>query len=103
MVNLILGNPGMIHSVPTAFMMNAVGTEWITPVLPRMGQPRIIGTIMIGPTSPMLQNKAYSHWPFGSREDFEGLYVMGFLETKTCFQGFRQAILKPVSSATETS
>ena len=27
----ILGNPGVIHSVPTA-----VGTEWITPWLPRM-------------------------------------------------------------------
>ena len=32
----ILGNPGMIHSVPPAFMMNAVGTEWIMPGLPRM-------------------------------------------------------------------
>ena len=32
----ILGNPGMIHSIPTAFMMNAVGMEWITPGLPRM-------------------------------------------------------------------
>ena len=33
----ILGNPGVTHSVPTAFMMNAVGTEWVTPGLPRMG------------------------------------------------------------------
>ena len=31
----ILGNPGVIHSVPTAFM-NAVGTEWIMPGLPSM-------------------------------------------------------------------
>ena len=75
MVNLILGNPGVIHSVPTVYMMNAVGTEWIMPVLPRMGQPRIIETIMIGPTSPMLQNKAYGHWSFVStEEDFEGFY-----------------------------
>ena len=29
----ILGNPGVTHSVPTAFM-NAVGTEWVTPGLP---------------------------------------------------------------------
>ena len=29
----ILGNPGVTHSVPTAFIaMNAVGTEWVTPV-----------------------------------------------------------------------
>ena len=27
-----LGNPGVTHSVPTAFM----GTEWVTPGLPRM-------------------------------------------------------------------
>ena len=26
----ILGNPGVIRSVPTAFMKNASGTEWIT-------------------------------------------------------------------------
>ena len=26
----ILGNPGVTHSVPTAFI-NAVGTEWVTP------------------------------------------------------------------------
>ena len=32
---LILGNPGVTHSVPTA-LMNAVGTEWVTPGLPRM-------------------------------------------------------------------
>ena len=31
----ILGNPGVIHYVPTAFM-NAVGTEWITPGSPRV-------------------------------------------------------------------
>ena len=36
-VHIILGNPGMTHSVPTAFIMNAVGTEWVTPGLPRMG------------------------------------------------------------------
>ena len=35
-MNVILGNPDVIHSVPTAFMMNAVGTEWITSGLPRM-------------------------------------------------------------------
>ena len=29
----ILGNPGVTHSVPTAFVMNAVGTEWVTPGL----------------------------------------------------------------------
>ena len=29
----ILGNPGVTHSVSTAFMMNAVGTEWVTPGL----------------------------------------------------------------------
>ena len=28
----ILGNPGVTHSVPTAFI-NAVGTEWVTPGL----------------------------------------------------------------------
>ena len=32
----ILGNPGVTHSVTTAFMMNAVGTKWITSGLPRM-------------------------------------------------------------------
>ena len=32
----VLGNPGVTHSVPTAFMMNAVGTDWVTPGLPRM-------------------------------------------------------------------
>ena len=33
----IHGNPGITHSVPTAFtVMNAVGTEWATPGLPRM-------------------------------------------------------------------
>ena len=32
----ILGNPGVTHSVPTAFITNAVGTEWVTPGLPRM-------------------------------------------------------------------
>ena len=40
----ILGNPGVTHSVPTAFtldnpgvsVMNAVGTECVTPGLPRM-------------------------------------------------------------------
>ena len=34
----IFGNPGVIHSVPTAFIMimNAVGKEWITPRLPKM-------------------------------------------------------------------
>ena len=31
----ILGNPGVIHSVPTAFM-NSMGTKWITAGLPRM-------------------------------------------------------------------
>ena len=41
----ILGNPGVTHSVPTAFIMNAVGTEWVMPGLPRMqwvqnGSPR---------------------------------------------------------------
>ena len=39
----ILGNPGVTHSVPTAFiMMNAVGTEWVTPGLPRMTY-RLVG------------------------------------------------------------
>ena len=33
--NIILDNPGVTHSVPTAFM-NAVGKEWVTPGLPRM-------------------------------------------------------------------
>ena len=32
----ILGNPGVTDSVPTAFVMNAVGTEWVTPGLLRM-------------------------------------------------------------------
>ena len=32
----ILGNQGVTHSVPTAFMMNAVGTVWVTLGLPRM-------------------------------------------------------------------
>ena len=32
----ILGNPSVTHSVPTAFVMNAVGTEWVTPGLTRM-------------------------------------------------------------------
>ena len=32
----VLDNPGVTHSVPTAFMMNAVGTEWVTPGLLRM-------------------------------------------------------------------
>ena len=36
-VHIILSNPGVTHSVPTAFIMNAVGTEWVTPGLPRMG------------------------------------------------------------------
>ena len=31
----ILDNPGVTHSVPTAFM-NAVGTEWVTPGLSRI-------------------------------------------------------------------
>ena len=30
----ILGNPGVTHSIPTT--LNAVGTEWVTPGLPRM-------------------------------------------------------------------
>ena len=30
LVLFILGKPGVTHSVPTAFMMNAVGTEWVT-------------------------------------------------------------------------
>ena len=30
----ILGNPGVTHSVSTAFLMNAVGTEWVIPGLP---------------------------------------------------------------------
>ena len=43
----ILGNPGVTHSVPTAFiMMNAVGTEWVTPGLPTEwvtpGLPRML-------------------------------------------------------------
>ena len=39
MVVNILGNPGVTHSVPTAFIvMNAVGTEWVTPGIPRMGR-----------------------------------------------------------------
>ena len=29
----ILGNPGVTHSIPTAFVMNAVGMEWVTPGL----------------------------------------------------------------------
>ena len=34
---VILSNPGVTHSVPTAFIMNdAVGMEWVTPGLPRM-------------------------------------------------------------------
>ena len=28
--SVILGNPGVTHSVPTAFITNAVGTEWVT-------------------------------------------------------------------------
>ena len=32
----ILCNPGVIHSIPSAFIMNAVGTEWITPGLLRI-------------------------------------------------------------------
>ena len=32
---LIIGNPGVTHSVPTAFI-KAVGTEFVTPGLPRM-------------------------------------------------------------------
>ena len=31
----ILGNPGVTRSVPTAFIMNAMGTEWVTPGLAR--------------------------------------------------------------------
>ena len=31
-----LTSPGVTHFVPTAFIMNAVGTEWVTPGLPRM-------------------------------------------------------------------
>ena len=34
----ILGNPDVTHSVPTAFITNAVGTEWVTPGLPRTPQ-----------------------------------------------------------------
>ena len=33
----ILSNPGVIDSVPDAFMMNASRTEWITPGIMRMG------------------------------------------------------------------
>ena len=33
---VILSNPGVTHSVSTAFVMNAVGTEWVTPGLLRM-------------------------------------------------------------------
>ena len=33
---VILGNPGVTHPVPTAFIMNAVGREWIMPGLPMM-------------------------------------------------------------------
>ena len=36
MRDTILGNPGVTHSVPTAFIMNAVGTEWVRPVLSQM-------------------------------------------------------------------
>ena len=31
----IPGNPGLTHSLPTAFM-NGLGTEWVMPGLPRM-------------------------------------------------------------------
>ena len=31
-------NIRVTHSVPTAFVMNAVGTEWVTPGLPRMSE-----------------------------------------------------------------
>ena len=35
--NDILSNPGVTHSVPITFIvMNVVGTEWVTPVSPRM-------------------------------------------------------------------
>ena len=34
--NQTKNNPNVTHSVPTAFVMNAVGTEWVTPGLPRM-------------------------------------------------------------------
>ena len=42
---IILGNQGAIHSVPTAFM-NAVGTEWITPELPRMFWYKLLSQIV---------------------------------------------------------
>ena len=31
----VLGNPGVTHSIPTAFM-NAMGTEWFMPRLPML-------------------------------------------------------------------
>ena len=44
-ITLILGNPGVTHSVPTAFM-NAVGTEWVTPGLPRINNT-ILGVFLL--------------------------------------------------------
>ena len=49
----ILGNPGAIHSLPTAFM-NAVGMEWITP-----GLRNAVGTEWI---MPGLRNAVGTKW-----------------------------------------
>ena len=69
--NIILGNQGVTHSVPTAFiimmnavgtewvimmnavgtewviMMNAVGTEWVTPGLPRMAKYKCLRQMLV--------------------------------------------------------
>ena len=52
-IKALLSNPGVIHSVPTAFM-NAVGTEWITP-----GLPNAVGTEWITPGLPNHECSGY--------------------------------------------
>ena len=52
-------NPGVTNFVSTAFM-NAVGTEWVMPGLPRM--MNAVGTEWVTPGLPRMMNAVGTEW-----------------------------------------
>ena len=74
---IILCNPGVTHSVPTAFMMNAVGTEWVPPGLPRMGiHLQMKTTCYMREVSIKLANcnRNFATWPFSHQKKMRKHY-----------------------------
>ena len=53
--NTILVNPGVTHSVPNAFDLNAVGMEWVTPGLPRMEEYKTYPFVYVDALHPSQQ------------------------------------------------